>query len=64
MIAEWKARPWSVKVPDELGLAVPDPEQPNDPSFRGPYNRRMINVFEASSVEGRQKKMTEPDDAP
>eukprot|EP00969_Alexandrium_andersonii_P013425 586175-Alexandrium_andersonii.AAC.1 len=24
----------------------------------------MINVFEASSVEGRQKKMTEPDDAP
>eukprot|EP00969_Alexandrium_andersonii_P158455 7000373-Alexandrium_andersonii.AAC.1 len=29
VVAEWKARPWSVKIPDELGAAFQDPENPN-----------------------------------
>eukprot|EP00969_Alexandrium_andersonii_P039631 1736248-Alexandrium_andersonii.AAC.1 len=43
---------------------MPDPERPNDPNWQGQYNRRLINVFGASTVEGFAKRTIEPDDTP
>eukprot|EP00969_Alexandrium_andersonii_P198105 8750133-Alexandrium_andersonii.AAC.1 len=52
VIAGWKARPWSVNIP---GVASPDPENP-DPLHQGQYNRKTIEVFEASAVEDSSAK--------